>query len=78
MIDHHLDYLMEKWLFSQGKPRLLLLEVLISQSCPTPCDPMDCSSSDSSVRGILQAKILEWVEEWGIDTKRQKQPVATR
>ena len=31
------------------------------QSCPTLCDPMDCSSSGSSVRGILQARILEWV-----------------
>ena len=78
MIDHHLGCLMEKWLFSQGKPRLLLLEVLISQSHPSPCDPMDCSSPVSSVHGILQAKILEWVEEWGIDTKRQKQPVATQ
>ena len=31
------------------------------QSCPTLCDPMDCSLPDSSVHGILQAKILEWV-----------------
>ena len=30
-------------------------------SCPTLCDPMDGSSSDSSVHGILQARILEWV-----------------
>ena len=30
------------------------------QSCPTLCDPMDCSPG-SSVHGILQAKILEWV-----------------
>ena len=28
---------------------------------PTPCDPMDCSSPDSSVHGIFQARILEWV-----------------
>ena len=26
----------------------------------TPCDPMDCSPPDSSVHGILQAKILKW------------------
>ena len=26
------------------------------------CDPMDCSPSDSSARGILQARILEWVD----------------
>ena len=31
------------------------------QSCPTLCDPMDCSPPGSSVHGILQAKILEWV-----------------
>ena len=31
------------------------------QSCPTLCDPMDCSPQDTSVRGILQARILEWV-----------------
>ena len=31
------------------------------QSCLTLCDPMDCSPSSSPVRGILQARILEWV-----------------
>ena len=30
-------------------------------SCQTLCDPMDCSPPGSSVHGILQAKILEWV-----------------
>ena len=30
-------------------------------SCPTLCDPMDCSPSGSSVHGILQTRILEWV-----------------
>ena len=33
----------------------------VAQSCPTLCDPMDCSSPGSSVHGILQARILEWV-----------------
>ena len=28
---------------------------------PTLCDPMDCSPPGSSVHGILQARILEWV-----------------
>ena len=28
---------------------------------PTLCDAMDCSLAGSSVHGILQAKILEWV-----------------
>ena len=31
------------------------------QSCPTLGDPMDCSPPGSSVRGILQERILEWV-----------------
>ena len=32
-----------------------------AQSCPTLCDPMDCSLPGSSVHGIFQARILEWV-----------------
>ena len=32
-----------------------------AQSCPTPCDPMDCSPPGSSVHGILQARKLVWV-----------------
>ena len=31
------------------------------QLCPALCDPMDCSLPNSSVRGILQARILEWI-----------------
>ena len=34
---------------------------LVTQSCPTLCDPMDCSPPGSSVHGISQARILEWV-----------------
>ena len=32
-----------------------------AQSCPTLCNPMDCSPQDASVHGIFQARILEWV-----------------
>ena len=35
--------------------------MLVAHSCPTLCDPMDCSLSSSSVHGILQSRILEWV-----------------
>ena len=35
--------------------------VSVAQSCPTLCDPMDCSPPGSSVHRILQARILEWV-----------------
>ena len=34
---------------------------LVAQSCPTLCDPVDCSPPGSSVHGILQARTLEWV-----------------
>ena len=33
----------------------------VAQSCPTLCDPMDCSLSGSSVHGIFQARVLEWI-----------------
>ena len=35
--------------------------VWVAQSCPTLCNPMDCSLPGSSVHGIFQASILEWV-----------------
>ena len=36
-------------------------KVLVTQSCPNLCDPMDCIPPGSSVHGILQARTLEWV-----------------
>ena len=33
----------------------------VTQSCPTLCDPMDCSSPGSSFHEIVQARVLEWV-----------------
>ena len=48
----------------------------VTQSCPTICDPMDCSLSGSSVHGIFQARVLEWgatafsagpITSWQID-----------
>ena len=33
----------------------------VTQSCPTPSYPMDCSPPGSSVHGIFQASVLEWV-----------------
>ena len=33
----------------------------VAQSCPIFCDPMDCSLAGSSVHGLLQVRILEWV-----------------
>ena len=40
------------------------MKVLVTQSCPALCDAMDCSLPGSSVHGIFQARILEWVAIW--------------
>ena len=40
--------------------------MLVAQSCPTLCDPMDCSLTGFSVHGILKARIEEWVAILGI------------
>ena len=45
-------------------PVVLSLSRVVAQSCPTLCDPMDCSrphsSTLASVHGIFQARVLEW------------------
>ena len=37
------------------------VEVKVAQSCLTLCSPMDCSLTGSSVHGLLQARLVEWV-----------------
>ena len=44
-----------------GQERLNWTELKSLKSCPTLCDPMNRSPQGSSVHGILQARILEWV-----------------
>ena len=39
----------------------ILVSLQVAQSCPTLCDPMDCGLPDSSIHGIFQARVLEWV-----------------
>ena len=52
----------ETFLINVFPPNInLKVKVLVALSCPTLCDPMDCSLPGSSVHGILQARILEWV-----------------
>ena len=49
------------------------------QLCPTLCDSMDCSPPGSSVHGILQARILEWVaisSSRGTSRYRDQTPVS--
>ena len=48
--------------YSQGVYNLVgEIESEVAQSCPTLCDPMDCSPPRFSVHGIFQAGVLEWV-----------------
>ena len=37
------------------------IESEVAQSCPTPRDPIDCGLQGSSLHGIFQARVLEWV-----------------
>ena len=39
----------------------IMVKVLAAQSCPTFCDPVECSPRGSSLHGILQARIVDWV-----------------
>ena len=50
---------MHIYLITQMKQTNSLSE--IAQLCPTLCDPMDCRLSGSSIHGIFQARVLEWV-----------------
>ena len=43
-----------------GRP-IVSCYILVAQSCPTLCNPVDCSLTGSSVHGIPQARILEWI-----------------
>ena len=59
-------WLLIYWLMEgQSDPHFLTVSYAAAaakslQSCPTLCDPMDCSPPGSSVHGILQARTLEW------------------
>ena len=39
----------------------IYIDTEVAQSCPTLCDPVDSTLPDSSVHGIFQARVLEWV-----------------
>ena len=52
---------MGRTLPSRHKPGHCMLHAQVLQSCPILCDPMDCSPPGSSVHGIHQARILEWL-----------------
>ena len=46
----------------------------VAQSCPTLRDPMDCSLPGSSVHGIFQARVLEWVASAFSTPSTQRHP----
>ena len=48
-------------IFASTKIDVKVMLELVTESCLTLCDPMGCSPPGSSVHGILQARILEWV-----------------
>ena len=50
----------------------------VAQSCPTLCDPVDCSPPGSFVHGILQARILGWVAISGLDEAQAGIKIAGR
>ena len=57
-----------QWFISRGKVRVKhhslywnWIEIEVAQSCSTLCNPMNCSLSGSSVHGIFQARVLEWI-----------------
>ena len=47
--------------FWSSKKFEMIREHEVTQSHPTLCDPMDCSLPGSSVNGIFQATVLEWI-----------------
>ena len=56
---HKEDHILKDLVPWHLKRNLVCAKLL--QSCPTLCDPMDCSLPGSLVHGILQARVLEWV-----------------
>ena len=50
-----------QWIFRVDSFRMYDITCLVDKSCQTCCDPIDCSLPGSSVLGISQARILEWI-----------------
>ena len=48
-------------MFSSSSTCVWIVCSEVSQSCPALCDPVDCSLPGSSVHGIFQARVLEWL-----------------
>ena len=63
------------WLLPSSAPERECVHANLFQSCPTLCDPMDCSPPAVSVYGILQARVLEWV---AVPSSRGSSPSSDR
>ena len=61
LCNHHYHPPPGSFHLAELKPVPIKCKCVCAKSCPTPCDPMDCSLPSSSVHEILQARILEWV-----------------
>ena len=65
LLRRHLGSKCFKWFEPDSNPISTINQgmccVMLLQSCLTLCDPMDCSPPGSSVHGILQARIMEWI-----------------
>ena len=57
----YLQQILDRAVQDPVNPKGKKKESEVTQSCPTRCDPTDCSLPGSSIQGIFQAKILEWV-----------------
>ena len=56
-----LNFSSDLWVRCSEMPHNTMCESEVAQLCPTLCVPMDCSLPGSSVHGIFQAIILEWI-----------------
>ena len=66
MLDGYITVQLELFLWpgrpaGLNKSREAYSESEVAQLCPTLCDPMDCSLPGSSIHGIFQAIVLEWI-----------------
>ena len=62
-IDGETMEIVTKFIFLGSKITVMVtaVKVKVAQSCPALCNPVDCSLPGSSLHGIPQARILEWV-----------------
>ena len=57
----YLNYSTQRYISGLDKELRMYTHAQMLQSCPTLCDTMDYGPPFSSVHGILQARILEWI-----------------